>query len=48
MLSEKCVSDFTSAYKEKQDVIEYMIRFGTPMQRAGASVIKDVAVGKLK
>ncbi|MCO5383195.1 MAG: hypothetical protein NHB15_14895 [Methanosarcina barkeri] len=44
MLAET-VEKFKKLYSEKQEVIEYMLKFGNDFEKAEATIIKQVAIG---
>lgn len=39
------VEKFKKLYSEKQEVIEYMLKFGNSFEKVEAKIIKDVALG---
>ena len=41
---EQITESFKNLYNEKKETIEYLCKFGTPIERAKASLIKDVAL----
>ena len=38
------VEGFKRLYSEKKETIEYMCKFGTPIEKAKATLIRDIAL----
>ncbi len=44
MVSTQVVEIFKKLYAEKKETIEYACKFGTPIEQAKASLIREVAL----
>ena len=44
-LGEAVTELFKNRYAQQQETIEYLCKFGSPMEKAKASLIRDIALG---